>query len=167
MVAYPTEAGFGLGCDPRNQSAIRRILWIKRRRRAKGLILIADRHSRLLPFLAAGAIDCRRQILDSWPGPHTWLLPAGTRASRWLRGDHVSLAVRVTAHREAAKLCQLAGMAIISTSANRTGRRMLRSARAVCAEFGGEVDFVVDGRIGRAVSPSVIRDFDSGRVVRG
>jgi len=167
VVAYPTEACFGLGCDPRNPAAIRRILRIKRRRRDKGLILIADHHRRLLRFVDSFEVACREQIFASWPGRHTWLLPAGPFASRWLRGDHPTLAVRVTAHRGAATLCRLARMPIVSTSANRSGRRMLRSADAVRREFGGEIDAVVDGRIGGAAQPSVIRDAATGAVLRG
>ncbi len=168
VVAYPTESCFGLGCDPRNAAAIRRIARIKRRSRAKGMILIADRRARLLPYVefpAAG--DRRGEILASWPGPHTWLLPAGRCASRWLRGDHRTVAVRVTAHRDAATLCRLARMPIVSTSANRAGRRMLRSGDAVRRAFGGEIDFIVDGRIGNAAAPSTIRHFATGEVVRG
>lgn len=167
VVAYPTESCFGLGCDPRNLAAIRRILRIKRRPRAKGLIVIAARAEQLLPFVDFPAPPRRAHILASWPGPHTWLLPARARASRWLRGDHGTLAVRVIAHREAAMLCRLAGMPIVSTSANRAGRRMLRSSRAVLREFGDEIDFIVDGRIGGARAPSIIRHGETGEVVRG
>lgn len=167
VVAYPVEACFGLGCDPRNRAALRRILRIKRRARAPGLILIADRISRLAPFVGTFDVDCRAEMLASWPGRHTWLLPAAPRASRWLRGDHDNIAVRVTAHRGAAQLCRLARTAVVSTSANRSGRRMLRNAAAVRREFGDEVDFVVDGRIGGAAEPSVIRDAATGAVLRG
>lgn len=167
VVAYPTESCFGLGCDPRNPAAISRILRIKRRRRGKGLILIADHRRRLLRFVDSFEVACREQIFASWPGPHTWLLPAGPSASRWLRGDHPTLAVRVTAHRGAATLCRLARMPIVSTSANRSGRPMLRSGGAVLREFGDEVDFVVDGRIGNRRAPSMIRHGHTGEVVRG
>lgn len=167
VVAYPVEACFGLGCDPRNCAALRRILRIKRRARALGLILIADRISRLAPFVGTFEVACRAEMLASWPGRHTWLLPAAPRVSRWLRGDHATIAVRVTAHRGAAQLCRLARTAVVSTSANRSGRRMLRSAAAVRREFGDEVDFVVDGRIGGAAEPSVIRDAATGAVLRG
>jgi len=167
VVAYPTEACFGLGCDPRNRPALRRILRIKRRPRAHGLILIADRIGRLAPFVGDFEVACRAEMLASWPGRHTWILPAAPAASAWLRGEHAGVAVRVTAHRGAARLCRLAGMAVVSTSANRSGRRMLRSAAAVLREFGDEVDGVVDGRIGRAREPSVIRDGTTGAALRG
>ncbi len=167
VVAYPTEACFGLGCDPRHAAALRRIARIKRRSPAKGLLLIADHRARLLPYVDFSAVVELQPILDSWPGPHTWLLPAGRRAGYGLRGAHATVAARVTAHRGAAALCRLARLAVVSTSANRAGRRMLRSADAVRREFGDEIDFIVDGRIGGARAASTIRRFDSDEIVRG
>ncbi len=41
VIAYPTEAVWGLGCDPYNQSAVKRIFAIKQRSPEKGLILVA------------------------------------------------------------------------------------------------------------------------------
>lgn len=167
VVAYPTESCFGLGCDPRNIAAVRRILRIKRRQRAKGMILIADRYARLLPYMDLNAISDRREaIYNSLLSRHTWLLPANKGVSSWLRGCHATIAVRMTAHRTAARLCQLARTAIVSTSANRSGKRMLRSACAVLREFGDEVDFIVDERIGCARAPSIIRHFENGEIVR-
>ena len=139
---------------------------MKRRAPDKGMILIADCYERLLPFLEAGKEKLPARIAETWPGPNTWLLPAGARASRRLRGAHSKLAVRVTAHQEAAQLCKLARMPLVSTSANRAGRRALRDAGAVRREFGGEVDYIVEGRIGGASAPSTIRDGESGRVLR-
>lgn len=167
VVAYPTEACFGLGCDPRNIFAVRRILRMKRRARAQGVILIADHRARLMRYANFSALRHRKPMFDSWPGKHTWLVPATGGVSRWVRGEHSTVAVRVTAHRDAAMLCRLAHTALVSTSANRHGRRMLTNTDAVLREFGDEVDFVVDGKVGGARTPSVIRDAQTGKVVRG
>ena len=58
-------------------------------------------------------------------------------------------------------------MALISTSANRSGRPALRSARAVEEEFGDTIDYVVDARVGDATEPSTITDAATGAAVRG
>ena len=42
VIAYPTEAVWGLGCDPWNEEAVDRLLAIKNRSVDKGLILVAD-----------------------------------------------------------------------------------------------------------------------------
>ena len=110
--------------------------------------------------------EMRGEIFASWPGPHTWLLPVRERTSRWLRGDHDSIAVRVTGHRYAKALCRTAGMAVVSTSANRSQCATLRSAENVLREFGDEVDCIMEGSIGSNRSPSVICDGVSGEFIR-
>lgn len=166
VVAYPTEAVFGLGCDPRDRKAVRRILRIKRRPWQKGLILIAADFEQLTPYLEPLDPALWDTVLASWPGPVTWLLPARRRVSRWLRGRHRTLAVRVTAHQQAAALCRAFGGAIISTSANRSGRPPVRTTLAVRGRLGRDVDFVLPGAVGGAARPSEIRDPASGRILR-
>ncbi|MBP8284057.1 MAG: Sua5/YciO/YrdC/YwlC family protein, partial [Chromatiaceae bacterium] len=104
VVAYPTEAVYGLGCDPWNGEATRRILTLKQRPESKGLILIAAAIQQLTPFVELLEAERMEAILASWPGPHTWLLPARPEVPSWLRGEHATLAVRVTAHPLAAAL---------------------------------------------------------------
>ena len=52
IIAYPTEAVFGLGCDPDNHTALLQLLDLKQRAASKGLILIAADFSQLQPYLA-------------------------------------------------------------------------------------------------------------------
>jgi len=73
--------------------------------------------------------------------------------------------VRVTAHPGTARLCHALDMALVSTSANRSGRRALKSAAACRRAFGDRVR-VLPGRIGRRRTPSRILDPLSGTVVR-
>ena len=166
IVAYPAEACYGLGCDPRNQAALRRLLRIKHRPAAQGLILIAATWRQLLPWLAPLPEAMRERVRATWPGPETWLLPAAPGVSMLLRGDHDTLAVRVTAHREAGALCRTARRALVSTSANRHARPPLRSAEQVRRELGGLVDYVLPGTTSGLARPTRIRDAASGAVVR-
>jgi len=171
VVAYPTEAVYGLGCDPLDAGAVRRILAIKQRGEEQGLILIAADLEALLPFIEP--LDDRRmaEIQGTWPGPNTWLLPAGPATPRWLTGRHDTLAVRVTGHPVAAALCRawsrLGGGALVSTSANLTGRPPVRTALDVRRQLHPAPDLIVSGPCGRHPRPSTIRDGRSGRLLRG
>lgn len=167
VVAYPTESCFGLGCDPHNLNAIRRILKIKRRSRSKGLILVSDHYFRFKPFVKGIPEEFRSMIFSSWPGPNTWLLPAKQNLSRWLRGDFDTLAVRVDRHRLVRALCRSSRLAIVSTSANKAGRPSLKCFTEVKRQLGNEVDYILPGRIGISKSPSVIRHAQTGQLVRG
>lgn len=166
VVAYPTESCYGLGCDPENHNALRRILQIKRRSKHKGLILIADHIGRLRRFLKPLPQEFTDEFLASWPGPYTWVLPARKSVSHWLRGNHPTIAVRVSRHRQVKALCRAAGMAIVSTSANRSRRSILRSAAGVHQQFGEQIDCIMEGSIGCASSPTVIRDGITGEYIR-
>lgn len=164
VVAYPTESVYGLGCDPRRRRAVLRILRSKRRPAHKGLIVIAARLEQLAAYIDIAALPAT--LRADWPGPFTWLVPAYPHVPFWLRGRHRTLAVRVTAHRGAARLCTLARCALVSTSANRARQRPARNLREVRRRFGAAIDYVVPGRVGGARRPTLIRDAASGAVVR-
>ncbi|MFO1351053.1 MAG: Sua5/YciO/YrdC/YwlC family protein [Gammaproteobacteria bacterium] len=166
VVAYPTEAVFGLGCDPRDEAALQRILAIKQRSWRKGMILIGADFGQLEPWLAPLSAEQRARIEPTWPGPVTWLMPARADVPRWLRGAHPVLAVRVTAHAPAAALCRAAGFPLVSTSANISRRPPARSALAVRRQLGKLIDAIAPGAVGGAARPSEIRDLASGRVMR-
>jgi L-threonylcarbamoyladenylate synthase len=166
VLAYPTEAVYGLGCDPLDWFAVERILELKKRPLDKGLILIAADFEQLRPFVRPLSEEAMRPLYDSWPGPSTWLLPAAEHTPPWLRGAHDTLAVRVTAHPIAAALCRACDSPLVSTSANMDGQPPARSALRVRSSFGNRVDCVVSGPLGDLSKPTVIRDAVSGETVR-
>ncbi|MCW8943424.1 MAG: L-threonylcarbamoyladenylate synthase [Sedimenticola sp.] len=167
LIAYPTEAVYGLGCDPLNQQSMERLLNLKQRPIEKGVILIAADFQQLLPFIQPLDDPSMKNVLDSWPGPNTWLLPAADNLPFWLTGVHSTLAVRVTDHPVAKALCQACGSPIVSTSANRSGQHPARSALQVRKRLGEGVDCIVTAPLGGNQSPSTIRDAATGQVIRG
>ena len=166
IIAYPTEAVYGLGCDPRNETALQRLLALKQRDPAKGLILIAADFAQLAPWLAELDPARKEKALASWPGPVTWIWPARNSVSSLLRGNHAGLAVRVTDHPLAAQLCREFGSALVSTSANRSGQPPARTADEVRRSLGEEIDFIVEGPTGGRDRPSEIRDVITGATLR-
>jgi L-threonylcarbamoyladenylate synthase len=166
VIAYPTEAVYGLGCDPLEHAAVGRILAIKERDAAKGLILIAAEFRQLLPYLAPLTPAVKKKVEASWPGPVTWVLPAAEHVPFWLSGGRETLAVRVTAHPLARTLCEACDMALVSTSANHGGHPPARSDLQVRARFGEEVDYIVPGSVGPHTRPTEIRDGITDRVLR-
>jgi len=165
VIAYPTEAVFGLGCDPLNARAVARIFAIKQRDAAKGLILIASGIVQLEPFMQLDD-TMRKALLKTWPGPVTWVVPAAPGVPEYLSGGRDTLAVRVTAHPVARALCETTGLALISTSANLSGHSPLRSPPAVRRLLGNKVDYVVPGAVGGLKKPTEIRDARTGQVLR-
>lgn len=167
IVAYPTEAVYGLGCDPRQPQALERLIAIKGRAARKGFIVIASRLAWLeeLAILPQGPM--RQAILDSWPGPVTWVLPAHPGLPEMLTGERPTLAVRLTAHPTARALSEVAGMALVSTSANPSKRPPARTALQVRRFFSGnKKPFVLGGAVGSLSTPTQIRHGATGAVLR-
>jgi L-threonylcarbamoyladenylate synthase len=166
VIAYPTEAVYGLGCNPYNAAAVARIFALKERPAGQGMLLIAAEFAQVQEFIGATSESAIARAQATWPGPHTWIFPRSAATPRWLVGDHDGIALRVTAHPLAAQLCRAFGGALVSTSANRHGAQPARSADEVRAAFGDEIAYLLKGSTGGLEQPTPIRDAISGSVLR-
>jgi L-threonylcarbamoyladenylate synthase len=164
VVAYPTEGVFGLGCLPDDFAAISRVLAIKQRDPALGLVLIASDIEQLDGWIELPGKTS--ELKSTGDKPVTWIVPATDEVPYWIRGEHAGLAVRITAHPIASALCDAADSALVSTSANMHGRPVARNVFVLRRRFGALVDYIVPGECGPASGPSEIRDLSSGMVLR-
>ncbi|WP_137886123.1 L-threonylcarbamoyladenylate synthase [Pseudomonas sp. 2FE] len=165
VIAYPTEAVWGLGCDPWNAEAVERLLALKDRPIDKGLILVAD-SIRQFDFLLEDFPELwLDRLASTWPGPNTWLVPHQNRLPAWITGQHDSVALRVSGHLLVRELCALTGP-LVSTSANPAGRLPARTRLRIQQYFPRQLDAVLAGALGGRKNPSVIRDLVSGQVIR-
>ncbi len=166
IIAYPTEAIYGLGCDPLNWDAVKALLQLKRRPVDKGLILIAANFDQLRPFIKPLTEEQMQPVLNSWPGPNTWLLPAADGLPFWLSGRHDTLAVRVTDHPIAAALSLACASPLVSTSANISTQKPAQNATQVRTRLGDRIDFILNGPTGGQKTPSTIRHAVTGDIIR-
>jgi L-threonylcarbamoyladenylate synthase len=166
VIAYPTEAVFGLGCDPFNPSAVAKIIKLKKRSPEKGLIVIGSSWEQLQPLTAPVPNENLKKALATWPGPYTWIFPAASTAPKWVTGQHSTIAVRVTAHPIAKAICQGFGKPIISTSANLEGHPPARTVDEVKLIFGDSIDLIISGELGNQNKPTEIRDVLTGKIIR-
>nr|WP_269783528.1 Sua5/YciO/YrdC/YwlC family protein [Marinibactrum halimedae] len=165
VIAYPTEAVWGLGCDPYDAHAVGDILRLKSRPVEKGVILVAGSMDQMSPFLEGLSPSQLDTLEATWPGPHTWVIPRNRWVPYWISGQHDSVAVRVSAHPVVRALCDQFGGPIVSTSANPAGMREARTPWMVKRYFGRDV-YVTPGVVGASAKPSTISDLVSGRVLR-
>jgi len=165
LIAYPTESCYGLGCDPDNRKAVQRILKLKQRPQRKGLILIASHFHQVARYLQPLTLTEQAKLQNDAAQAVTYLLPTHHSTPRWLRGEHDTLAVRLTAHPFARRLCRSVNSALVSTSANRSGQRPAKTW-AECQRLFGKKVWVLRGRVGKRKQPSTIRAWPDGRIVR-
>ena len=167
VIAYPTEAVWGLGCDPWNADAVERLLALKQRPQHKGLILVASSPKQIDYLLDPLADELRQQALQYWPGPVTCLLPDPLGLVPGLvRGAHSSIAVRISAHPVVRALCDAAGHPLVSTSCNPGARAPARQPWQVQRYFRDQLDLVVPGPLGGEQNPSRILDIVTGSWLR-
>ena len=166
LIAYPTESVFGLGCDPRNEAAVQRLLQLKQRPAHKGLILIAAQLEQLTEYILPLNAELLARILPTWPGPYTWLVPVREQVSPLLRGTHPSLAVRLSAHPTCRALCQQFAHPIVSTSANPATQAPARDLERLTDYFADQIDLILNLPLGQQAHPSEIRDAVTSQLIR-
>ena len=167
LIAYPTEAVWGLGCDPWDEDAVDYLLQIKARPRHKGMILVAADVEQVMPWLDELDESLRKRALTYWPGPNTLLVPDPKGyAPEWIRGRHDSVAIRVSDHPGVQALCRAFGGPLVSTSCNPAGGQPARYPWQVARYFRDELDAQLPGPLGRSRRPSRIIDLRSGQLIR-
>ena len=163
LIAYPTEAVYGIGCDPYQQSAVFRLLKLKSRPVEKGLILVCSNLQQLNDFIEPLTEQQQQQI--KLKQNTTWLVPA-SNAPFWLRGQHQTLAIRLSAHPVVKQLCDALDQPLVSTSANPAGKNPAKNNRQTHQYFHSELDIILGSETGTLGKPTEIRDLLTQQVIR-
>ena len=167
IIGYPTEGVWGLGCDPFNEDAVRKLLLLKQRPVEKGLILVAGTMKQVEPLLKSLNSAQLNLLTTTWPGPVTWLLPDTDQfIPPWIKGKFATVAIRVSAHPSVQQLCSAFGGPIVSTSANPSDRSPARTRLRVLTWFGDSIEYVLPGKLGGQRGPSTIHDLATSSVIR-
>ena len=166
VIAYPTEGVWGFGCLVGNQYGAAQILALKKRSVAKGMILVASDISQLADYLTGLEPVQINKLDESWPGPVTWLIPDNGVAPAWVVGENDTLAVRVSAHPVIQAICSATGAAMISTSANTSGREPARNILRLRQTFIRGIDYIYPGELGSLDRPTEIRHLETNQIIR-
>jgi L-threonylcarbamoyladenylate synthase len=159
IIAYPTETTYGLGCDPRNAKAVRRIYAIKGREKKKPLLLVASSTQQVKKV--AKIVGKNLTLANRfWPGPLTLVLPA--------KVGKKEVAIRISSSPLVQLLTGAHGFPIVSTSANKSGEEGCRSGRAIVAAFQNQKerpDLVIDvGSLPKRKASTIARVEEDGEV---
>lgn len=140
VIAFPTETTYGLGCDPRNAKAVKKIFQIKGRSESKPLQLIAGSLAQVQQLALLTSIE-KRILARYWPGPLTLLvaLRSGKKLVKHVSPKRV-IGIRVSSSDIARQLALAFGHPIATTSANRSGSPPAFSGRGVIRAFSSFPD---------------------------
>lgn len=111
LVVYPTDTVYGLGCDPLNAEAVKRVFEAKGEIREKPFPILASSigHVERIVFLSEKA----RKIAEKfWPGSLTLVLPKKKTLSNIVTLNLESVGVRVPQHETALRLISLSGVSL-------------------------------------------------------
>lgn len=166
IIAYPTEAVFGLGCNPFDEQAVLKLLALKKRSVKQGLILIASNIRQILPLIQPKTPNDLARALKTWPGHHTWVFPKSKLVPAWVSGDHNTIAIRVSSHPIVKQLCDELDQPLISTSANLSKQDNLNSIKHIKSTFNDKIQFYIDAPVGNEKQASPICDAHTFQTLR-
>ena len=166
VIAYPTEAVYGLGCDPFNEQSVLQLLALKKRSVEQGLILIASNVRQVLPLIQPIHADDLARALKTWPGHATWIFPKSNGVPTWISGNYHSVAIRVSKHPVVKMLCDELESPLVSTSANITNENDLDSIKAIQNTFGDKIACYIDAPVGNEQQASTIVDAHTQQKLR-
>lgn len=165
VVAYPTESTYGIGCDPANKDALKRILEIKQRPAEKGLIILVSDIQQAKAYLQPLTDKQLNQVTEVRERATTWLIPRNPDLPIELCGIHPKIAVRVTQHPIAKAICERLGYPLVSTSCNLSGEDAMSDSSTIELKMGDKLDLVVPGDVGGQEASQII-DLESGQILR-
>ena len=165
VIGYPTEAVFGLGCDPWNEQAVIRIADIKNRNLKKPFLLVASNINQLINLIDINIIT--EKVKSTWPGHTTWIIQAKKDTPCWLIDKKTGLiGIRISDHPVINKICDKFQSPVISTSANISGNKNIKNQKKFISEFENKVDYLIEGNVGNYGNPSIIINMTTNESIR-
>jgi L-threonylcarbamoyladenylate synthase len=159
LVVYPTETVYGLGCDPFNTEAVKRVFDVKGERKKPPPILASSiNHVEKIAYMSQAGKKVAEKF---WPGPLTLVFPKKPVLPDIVTCNLDSVGVRIPKHDVALKLISLSNGFLIGTSANRTGEKPPRNVHEATRQLKEDVDIFLDGGPTTLGKPSTVADLTS------
>jgi L-threonylcarbamoyladenylate synthase len=164
VIAYPTDTFYGLGADPKNPDAVKRLFEIKGRQVGQPILLLLHDRGKVAEWAAESSAEAEALMDAFWPGPLTLVFTALPAVLQELTGGTGRIGLRVPGNAVTRSLLQALGTALTGTSANRSGGPDLQTALDVAGMLGDKVDVILDA--GRTVGgkPSSVVDVSASEL---
>ena len=153
VIIYPTETVYGLGADIQNKEAVDRIYGIKGRETTKS-VSIACLKGDIGKY--AEISDMAKFLIDNFlPGPVTLVLKKKETVPEWITAsDYVG--IRVPENKTVQEILKKFRGAIVTTSANVSGKKDATSGKGVSKEVKEKVDLIIDEGETKYKGPSTV-----------
>ena len=162
VIAFRTDTFYGLGADPLNASAVRKIKELKGREDNKPILLLISEIDQIDRFIEAP--DAYRQIaIQHWPAALTLIGKARPELPTDLTAGTNTIGLRLPDDEEVRAFVRGCGGALTATSANPSGRPPAQTAVEVENYFPTGVDLIIDGGAAVITEPSTVVDVSGGQ----
>ena len=176
VIAFRTDTFYGLGADPLNPDAVRKIRELKGRRDDKPILVLISDRSELKRFTSEATepnepgepdqpiksgeanLTFQKAVQLYWPGPLTLVVRARAVLPEELTAGTATIGLRLPADERVRKLLRACGGALTATSANVSGHAPACSAQQVQSYFSEGLDLIVDGGTADSSAPSTVLD---------
>jgi L-threonylcarbamoyladenylate synthase len=158
LIAFRTDTFYGIGADPLNRLAIRRIRQLKSREESKPILLLISDYDKVASFITKPSELFLSIANEHWPGPLTLVSSARLELPEELTAGSGTIGLRLPDDDDVRALVRACGGALTATSANPSGSLPARTAVDVETYFGTGIDLIIDGGEVTAMHPSTVLD---------
>lgn len=168
VIAYPTETFYGLGVDPFNETAVKKLFHLKGREADKPISILVNDKKMLAGIAEEIPLSAEKLIKKFWPGPLTIIFKAKKSIPTTLTAGTGTIGVRISSNPITQKLLETIDSPITTTSANPSGKKSPVTADEVMNYFKNKVDLILDGGVLSGKLGSTVVDFTEGclKVIR-
>ena len=158
VIAFRTDTFYGLGADPFNREAVRKIKQLKGRDEQKPILIVISDRDQLARLMAYRTKAFDLLASQFWPGSLTLIGKAAPDVPQEITAGTGTVGVRLPGDDKVRALIRECGGALTATSANRADEAPAKTAQEVSDYFGEAIDLIVDGGLVRTDLPSTVVD---------
>ena len=168
VIAFRTDTFYGLGANPFNVAAVRRIKELKGREDSKPILILISDSDQVQRFIEKPSTAFRLLAERFWPGPLTLIGSARAEVPEEITAGTGTVGIRLPDDEEVREMVRVCGGALTATSANPSSRPPAKTAQAVLDYFPAGIDLIIDGGAARTDQPSTVVDttVEEPRIVR-
>lgn len=169
VIAYPTDTVWGLGADPENETAVKKIYELKKRDGNKPLILMASDFEYLRPYVQGLSAEEERMFKKYSPGALTLITQKSDKTPYYMTSGMDTVGIRIPKHPVFAEIADLAPNKVLATtSANLSSQPSALKKEDVLAYFKDNLNFVTNdfGYFAENLESTIIRYENGWHVLR-
>lgn len=145
VICYPTDTGYGIGCDLFNQKAIKRLMQLKKRPKQKPFSFMCSDLTDISKY-AHVSNTAYRLLKKNLPGPYTFVLPGTKLVPKVMATKQKTVGIRVPAHPICRLLLETLGNPIVNTSVQFEDQETeLAEPYDIDQSLGNRLDLIIDG----------------------